>query len=388
MNTRMLAWIAAGFFALLPAAAAADQQNLQFGGDSYAAGDAVTLTQPSPHGAFLAGRDVTLSAPVGANAHLAGMNVRSTTDIGGSLYAAGFSVTIGGTVKGDVTAAGNSIALTTTAPLPGNARLMGQNITIDSEVDGALLVLGQSATLNQAVKGDLSFYGQSLTFGPAARVDGKVLIHAPKSIQVPTTVATADRVAFTQTASGQAPADVARNAASALAGFGLWAAAVWWLLLFLVGLAFIAFGPGLVGRYEALSGLRPLRRIGLGILAFAALIGLIPVLALTLIGLLLVPVVLLIAVIGWALAYLAGAYLVGYHLTSRVAAVDSRPRRIGVLAISLVLAGLLAMIPFLGWLISLVFVVFGFGVIAALIMTRWSDADRMRIAGPTTPAPI
>jgi len=385
MTTRTLAWLAAGFLVLLPASASADPQNLQFGGDTYAAGDNVALAQPAPHAAFLAGRDVTLSAPVGASAHLAGMNVRSTTDIGGSLYAAGFSVTVGGTVKGDVTAAGNSVALSTTAPLPGNARLMGQTITVDSEVDGALLVLAQSATLNQPVKGDLSFYGQTLTFGPAARVDGKVLIHAPKSIDVPATVATPDRVAFTQTAAGQAPADVARDATSALLGFGLWAAVIWWVVLFVIGLAFIAFAPRLVGRYEALSSLRPLRRIGLGILAFAALIGLIPVLALTLIGLLLVPIVLLIAVIGWVLAYLAGVYLVGYQLASRMTAVDTTPRRIGVLAVSLVIAALLAMIPFLGWLIVLLFVVFGFGIIAALIMTRWSSADRSPIAGPGAP---
>jgi len=378
MNARMLAWAIAGLL-LWPAGASADQQNLQFGGDTYAAGDVVSVTQPTARDVFLAGRDVSLSAPVTASAHLAGFNVTSATDIGGSVYAMGYSVSIGGTVKGDVNAAAKTVSLGTTMPLPGSARLFGQTVKIDSEVDGAALAAGQSVTLNQPVKGDFSFYGENLVFGPAARVDGQVLIHAPKPITVPATVAAQDRVIYTEMKSPQAPTDVAQNAAATVTKgvwFGLWGAVLWWLLLLVVGALFIALGPKLVNRYEALSALRPMRRIGLGILAFAAIIGLVPVLALTLVGLLAVPVLLLVAAIGWALAYLTGTYLVGYQLGSRMMAIDSVAKRIGVLAIALAVAGLLSMIPFIGWLITLLLVVFGYGVIAALIMTRWSDGDR------------
>jgi len=377
MNARIIAWALTGLL-LFPAAARADQQNLQFGGDSYAAGDLLSVTQPTAHDAFLAGRDVTLSAPVADTAHLAGFNVVSTTDIGGSVYAVGYSVSIGGTVKGDVTAAGNSVSLNTTAPLPGSARLLGQTIRVDSEVDGAMLILGQNAVLNQPVKGDFNFFGESLTFGPSARIDGQVLIHAPRPITVPASVASQDRVVYTEMKSSPAPTDVAQNAVATVTKgiwLGLWGAALWSLLMVVVGALFIAFAPRLVAKYEALSARRPMRRIGLGILAFAAIIGLVPVVALTLVGLLVVPVLLIVAAIGWALAYLTGAYLVGYQLGSRMTRIDSVLKRIGVLAVSLAIAGLLSMIPFIGWLITLLLVVFGYGIITALIMTRWNDGD-------------
>jgi hypothetical protein len=51
------------------------------------------------------------------------------------------------------------------------------------------------------------------------------------------------------------------------------------------------------------------------------------------------------------------------------------------MAVSLVVAALLVAIPFLGWLISLVIVAYGFGVIAALVMTRWSADDRAKLSG-------
>jgi hypothetical protein len=63
-------------------------------------------------------------------------------------------------------------------------------------------------------------------------------------------------------------------------------------------------------------------------------------------------------------------------------------RRILVLALALVVGGLVGSIPFLGWLIGIGIATYGFGVIAALIMTRWSSDDRtlLQSAPPVSPA--
>jgi len=55
--------------------------------------------------------------------------------------------------------------------------------------------------------------------------------------------------------------------------------------------------------------------------------------------------------------------------------------------VSLIVAALLVAIPFLGWLISLAIVAYGFGVVAALVMTRWSADDRGRLFGGAEPSP-
>jgi len=381
--------LVAGMIVLLPLPSLADQQTVSFGGDVYTSGQSTNVAAPVTHDAFAAGSTVQLSAPVAADAHLAGFDVQSNSDVAGNLYAAGFTVSVAGTVKGDVTVMGNSVVLHTSAPLPGNVRAAAANFTLDSETDGAVLVTAETATINAPIMGDLSFYGRNLVFGPNATVSGQVLVHAPQTIVVPASVASADRVIFTQLTSPEYPTQMGQTAEIVAKGFWatLWAAVIWWLLLLAAGVAFITLGPRMVSNLEVLSTSRPVRRLGLGLLGFAAVLGLVFVSALTIVGLLLVPFVLIFVVVACSLAYVAGAYLIGRAIGTRFMPLDTALRRVIVLAISLVAAGLVVAVPFLGWLISLLIVVYGFGVITALIMTRWSIDDRKRLGEPgPTPA--
>ena len=388
MKTTLTLFLA-GLLALGSVPAFADQQTFTFGGDTYAAGQTTSIAEPVLRDAFEAGNTVSLAAPVTGDAHLAGFDVQSISDIGGNLYAAGFSVSVTGTVKGDVTAMGNHISVHTAQPVVGNVRAAAASFTLDSGVDGALLVTASTATINAPVKGDLSFYGETLVFGGNATVGGKVLIHAPKSIAVPETVAPADRVTFTELTSPQYLSQVGQTAEMVAKSFwvDLWAAAGWWVLLLVVGAAFITLSQPLVGNLETLASVRPFRRFGLGLLSFASIIGLVPLAAISVVGLLVVPVVLILAFVVCSLAYLAGVYLIGHAIGRRVAPLASVGRKIATLAVSLVIAGLLTMIPFLGWLISLVLVAYGFGVIAALVMTRWSTDARARLIEADAPVP-
>lgn len=371
----------AGLLALVSLPAVADQQTFSFGGDTYAGGQSIAIASPVLRDAFEAGNTVVLSAAVGKDAHLAGFDVQSNADVGGNLYAAGFSVSVSGTVKGDITAMGNTVSVHTTQPVSGNVRAAAANFTLDSGTDGSVLVTAETATINAPIKGDFSFYGRNLVFGANAVIAGQVLIHAPKKVDVPATVASADRVVFTELTSPEYPTQVGQTAEMVAKAFwaAVWAAALWWVLLLVVGAAFIALSSPLVGNLETLSAVRPVRRIGLGLLAFAAVVGLVPVAGLTVVGLLVVPFVIIFAVIACSLAYVAGVYLIGRAIAARLTSVATIGRKVAVLALSLILAGLLTMIPFLGWLISLAIVAYGFGVIAALIMTRWSADDRARL---------
>jgi hypothetical protein len=377
----------AGILVLSPLPAIADQQSFLFGGDSYAAGQTTSIAQPVARDAFEAGNTVMLSVPVAQDAHLAGFDVQSTSDIGGNLYAAGFSVSVGGTVKGDITAFGNTVSVHTTQPLSGNVRGAAASFTLDSPADGAVLITANTATINAPIKGDLSFYGQTLAFGPNAVVSGNLLIHAPKAIAVPSTVASPERVTFTELTSPEYPAQVGQTAEIVAKGFwaSVWTAVAWFVLLLLVGAAFVALNPRLVASLETLAAVRPVRRFGLGILAFASVVGLVPVAAFTVVGLLLVPFVLIFVFIACSLAYLAGAYLIGNAIGGRVVPIKSTGQKIAAMAVSLVVAALLVAIPFLGWLISLVIVAYGFGVIAALVMTRWSADDGVKLSSVTAP---
>jgi cytoskeletal protein CcmA (bactofilin family) len=354
---------------LVPAVAqGAEEASLDFGGDHYGAGQSVDATAPIARDAFLAGSDVTLGASVGGDAHLAGFTVRSAGPVAGDLYAVGFSVTVTGSVGGDVTAAGNSVSLSGAGPIAGNVRAAGQTVTIDAPITGSALLSGATLNLNSQVSGDLTLVAETVSFGAAARVSGKVSIMSSQEIAVPESVASADRVSFTKVSSPDYVSQAGRTADTVVGKFwpAVWGAVISWVVLFVIGLIFIVFMPRVMAALRQATA-RPFRTFGFGILAFAAVLGLLPVVAMTLIGLILVPVVLVFIVVAWALAYLSGVYFVGLRIAATFMPVETTAARAGVLLGSLVVAGLLTMIPIVGWLLMLVLVAFGCGTVALAI---------------------
>ena len=381
---RFLSALALALVFCAPGAAPAEESRLTFGGDQFVAGQAASLATPVDRDAFAAGYDVALTAPVAGDAHLAGYNVSSGSAITGNLYAAGQSVAIRGPVGGDVSALGSNVAIDTTAPVTGNLRIAASTITLGGAVSGSALVAAQTLRIDSTIAGDLSFFGETLTFGPAAKIIGRVSIHAPKPIDVPTSVAAADRVSYTQltgpdyaTEAGKTAEHVVRSVWPAV-----WATGLWWLLLAVVGLLFLTLGAGFVARLETAAVGKAGRTFTLGLFGFAAAMGLVPVFALTLIGLFLVPFVLIFVAAVCGLAYLAGTYLVGARIAGQLLPLDSALKRVGMLVVAIVVAGLLGMIPFIGWLITLLLLIVGFGAFGRLTVGRWGAADAARLTPP------
>jgi hypothetical protein len=384
----MKSWIAvlvAGALLAVPAGARADEAKLTFGGDQYNAGQTTAIDASVARDAFMAGYDVSLKAPVEGDAHIAGYNVGSEGSVAGDLYAAGFAVNVTGTVGADVTAFGNSIGIRNGANVAGNARLAAQTVTLAAPIAGSVLVAAQSLSLDSAIAGDFEFIGETLTFGPNAKVGGKVILQAPKEIPVPAEVASSDRVTFTQLTNPDYVSETRRTAESVVRGFwpAFWAGLAFLVLLVLVGAALIALLPKLVAGMEDAGQRRPFRTIGLGILAFSSTLGLVIVAALTLIGLLVVPFVLIYIFVACALAFVVGAYLIGARIGSAFVKIDTNLKRLGLLAVALVAATLLGMIPVVGWLVTLLIVCFGFGAFTIVTIERWASHAPQTVAAPT-----
>ena len=384
---RLVSLLAAGFVALVPAASLAEEASLSFGGDQYTAGQYSVISQPVARDAFIAGYDVSITGPVENDAHLAGYNVSTSAPVSGNIYAIGFAVDVESTVGGDVTAAGNQVDIRSGAAVGGNVRLAGQSVTLAAPITGSALVTTQTLSLDTAIAGDLNFFGENIVFGPGASVAGRVLIQAPNEIAVPESVAPAARVTYTKLENPDYVGEAGRTAENVVRGFwpAVWAAALWLLVLLVVGAVMIALMPRLMRALEVAGAKRPFRNIGLGILALASTLGLVLVAAITIIGLLAVPFVLIYVFIACSIAYVVGVYLAGTRLAAAFMPVDTNLKRLVVLAVSLVVAALLAMVPFVGWLLTLVLLTFGFGAFAVVTMVRWSRRDAERL--DATPAP-
>jgi hypothetical protein len=378
----------AGMLAGLPAASA--QQSFTIGGDQFTAGQNATIAAPVANDAFLAGYDVSLNAPVTGDAHVAGFNVTTGAGVDGDLYAAGFSVSVGSTLGGDLTTMGNTVTLRSPATMPGNARLLGQTVMVGSPIGGSLIATAQTLTLDAVVTGDFIFLGETLNFGTGAKVGGKLTIRAPRPIAVPESVASADRVVFEQVPMPDYMSEAGRTAEAAVKNVWpqVWAMIGWWVVLLAIGAAFIALMPKGVAALQTIAEKRPFRNLGVGLLAFASVIGLVPLVAITVIGIVLLPFVAIFIAIACSLAYLAGVYFTGTQIGKAFFRIDTNAQRLAVLAASIVIAALIGLIPFAGWLVSLGLTTFGFGVVAVVLMVRWSrDAAARLMTADAASAP-
>ena len=381
MKPTLLVAFAAALLWLMPPAQA-DEAKLSFGGDQFSAGQTASVSEPEVKDAFVAGYDTSIDAAVTGNAHLAGFSVSTRADVGGDLYAIGNSVSVNGAVGGNVTAAAATLSLNDPSPIPGNVRLGGTTVTLNTPVAGSALITAQTLTLNAPITGDLRFFGESIIFGPAAKIGGQVLVQAPEPIEVPTTVAAAENVRFEMTLHDEPSAGAARTFEN-VATNARWANAGWLLLLALVGAAVIGVAPkGLVAMEQVVTS-RPLRTVGVGAIALAALVGSVIVFGITIVGALLIPIMLLLIAIACSLGFLAGVYFVGLVLVRTMVAIETKPRRIGVLVAALLAATLVGMIPFLGWLITLGLLCYGLGLASVAYAGRSQTGALPASTSPT-----
>jgi hypothetical protein len=381
----MKSWLATGLAVAalcFVSAASADDTSLTFGGDQFSAGQTVVLGSSVANDAFAAGYDTSLTSPVAGSAHLAGYAVKSRADVSKDLYAAGYSVLVEGAVGGSITAIGNTVNLRSTSEVPGNVRLGGATVVVDTPVGGSALITAQSLTLNSAVSGDLRFYGETIVFGPNAKVAGQVSVSAPDAIAIPASVASADRVSYQKLEANEQYSGTARTFGN-VGGLVSTSSLVWLLLLAIAGAAAIGFAPRGWTAMEGISAIRPFRSLGFGIVALAAIIGFIPVFALTLIGIPLVPIVLLLIILVCSFGFLSGVYFAALTFVRRFMPIDTKPRQLGVLVVALVAATVLGMIPFVGWISTLMLLCYGLGLAALAFLAR-----SRRIKSPPSAAVI
>jgi len=345
---------------LLVALPAAAQEGLVLGDDVYRAGSTVVLAEKGAQSVFLAGERVAVEAGVAGSAHLAGRRVEVAAPVAGSLYAAGLDIALTAPVAGDATIAGRDIAVT--AALGGSLRAAGATLRVTAPVAGNALLVGDSVTLDAPVTGDVALAADDMNFGSEARIDGKLVLLGgeDEAATVPARVVPPER---TEVRRVERPAE-RPPAAGVAAGIGSFLAGIA-ILALLATLAASIAPVGIEALRDEIS-LRPFRTFGLGFLALAALVGSGVIIGLTVVGLLIVPaIVLATLLIGFA-GCVTAVYMLGsslYEWRTR-----REPDRLGARALAAlagaVVAGLVFLVPFLGWLFMLGLVITGTGALA------------------------
>jgi len=360
-------------FVLSAVSATAQQVSREHGGDTYLAGEAVTEALSAPGDVFAAGSVVTTSGSVSGDAHVAGYDVDISTRTGGDLYAAGSSVNIDAPVGEDITAAGFSLRSTADAVTQGNVRLFGRTLTIDGPVAGALTAFGGTVHLNAPVSGDAWIVAETLTFGPEARIDGSLTLTAQEAVNVPPGVIPQERITLEE----RDGRDMYRAFDQSWEWVEMPLLPTWLSLLsaflistvFLLLLAaiFLSFVPERVEKMRRRVTRQPLQTFLLGVIGLSALFGMVPVTALTVIGLPFVPVALLLIIVAWTLGYLLAAYAIARRVWVAFDGSDdpSILIKLVIVALAIVAVAVLNFIPFVGWVVNYTLVLLGVGAMTA-----------------------
>jgi hypothetical protein len=345
---RLLPAVLSAVLTALSAAPIAAQEggNFAIGGDVFAVGATVGLTEAVAGSLFVAGNTVEQTGAVAGSAHLAGQNVTVAAPVGENLYAAGYAVTVRGPVTGDATLAGYSVAVE--AAVGRNLRASGATVSVAGPVAGAALLSGQDVAIGGVIAGDVAITAGTLTFGEGARLDGHVSLYetSPGALTVPESVADPARITrYASTAwegEGTPPAlaqpDWRQRALRRLGSIGV--------VALLAALAAAVLPRGMAGLRQRLAD-RPFAALGWGFLALSALVGSVVVAGLTVVGLLLAPVSILLAVVTGFAGYIVGVWTLGAGAFARFGAgePDTLPQTALAAALGAVLVGLLGRIP-------------------------------------------
>lgn len=345
-------------------------ERFALGGDSFIAGSTVEHAAPETDDLFMAGETVTQSVPIGGSAHIAGRRIMIDAGIGGDLYIAGMDVALAAPVAGDVTAAGYAVDLA--AAVGGDLRLSGSDLRIGARVGGSALVAGDIVDIEGVIAGDMALAARTVRFGPEARIEGRLTLFEDTvgRLEIPETVIAPDRITREEIKDwdhGPMPGGPIgwRGALTAfLAGVALLTA---------LAALLAAMLPGHLAdlRARLLDG--PLAMLGTGFVAVSAFAGAGIVLGLTVIGLLLTPAAFAMAVLIGLVGYVVAVYALGVRLLIALGRdlPDALGARVVAAALGSVLAAIIALIPFVGWLFVLALGLAGAGaIIAAALRPR------------------
>ncbi len=225
------------------------------------------------------------------------------------------------------------------------------------------------------------------------KIIGNLTYSAAKPITIPASVIDPARVTFEQLTT-QNGATTARETIKESVP------TIWWsltgaLVAFALSIAFLAalaaallaFMPERMEALKTEALKAPVKTTALGVLGLSTSIGLIPVGAMTLIGIPLIPFALLAAIVFWVLGYIIGTYA----LTTRLfegyrAAPATMGSRLFGLVLGFIILALLNFIPVVGWLINLGVVFLGLGSI--VMRAARSIVHSEPVVTAPTPEPV
>jgi len=330
--------------------------------DLYAAGRVVDIQADVRGDVVVAGQDVSIDHSVWGDVIAAGEIVDIRANVADDVRVAGRRVTISGAVRDHVAAAGETVRINSSATIGGRAWFAGQRIDVTGDIGGKLKAIGGHISVAGEVGGDAELVAEHIDILPGAHIRGRLIFRSPNKPQLSDTARIDGEII-----ERPMPA-VVETGTIDQAGVAI----VFGISLMMAGLVyFLVFPQFSIAAARTISS-DPWKSLALGLALLVTVPFVIFLLLITVVGHL-VALVLLASYLVFLLAgFLSAVFYVadrGLHLIGKREAVSRGLRSAGII-VTLIVLGILQLIPLLGGLISFLLLLFGLG---ALSLKSWRD---------------
>jgi cytoskeletal protein CcmA (bactofilin family) len=325
-------------------------------GDLYVVGGDITVDGTINGDLFGVGRSLTVNGKINGGISFAGQTIILNGEVSNGARIAGQSVLVNGKVGRDLLLACSDAAISSQSIISGDLMLGAATARISGRVEGNIKGSSGTATLANFVGKNVELQVEKLTITADARIQGN-LTYTGKNLAV---IESGAIVSGTTTHKLAEPSTDPRP-------FLFGAIVVWQVLAFImmliIGIVIILIASPRVRALADSVQSKPWESLGWG----AVILVVTPIAAIvvmiTIIGLPLGLIALLLYGIALYLAQIPVALLIGRLIIRHNRKLDSQGLMIGALALGLFILLLLRLIPFIGWIVGLLTMVFGLGAL-------------------------
>jgi len=362
----------AGLFLIaLPVAAwAAANQSIYVGpdeiisGNFIKAGNIIDINGAVNGDVIVAASSITINGPVAGDVIAAGNTIRINGVVSGSVRVVGSSVEINSSVEKNVWAVGSTVALGPEAKVGWDVYAAGANVEIKGPVAGNVLASAAGIVIANEVGKDVKVSvdkeGQIILY-PQAKIGGNLTYKAASAEQL---VLKEGAQVIGQTTKTELTVPSKREVRGFLYGFWGFLKVMSFFSLLVIGLVLVTLIPKVVFEIRDEMIKRPQLDFGLGLIYLIIAPVLVILLIITLIG---IPLALIIAFLYVISLYFAKV-MVGFTLGLLIFDRLNKEKKykgslIWPLAIGLLIFVVLTSLPFIGWLVKLILIIWALGAI-------------------------
>lgn len=150
----------------------------------YAAGNMILIDSDIEKSLYAGGNIITVNGDVEGNICAGGNTVIIRGDVGDSAHIGGSSILIEGEIEEDLIVGGGNITILKSASIGGDLIIGGGTVEIEGSVAGDVLIGGGQVIINSKIGGQVKAKVEELTIGPQAEIAKNLIYKSPKEASI------------------------------------------------------------------------------------------------------------------------------------------------------------------------------------------------------------